>query len=1100
MNGPESKTVFERSLAGIRRRWRLRRVLEGTALALAAVLLGGLAAIAIMDGALFDAGVVSAARGGFYLLAGVALLLLIAPPALRRAPDAAMARYVESRAPELDALMLSAVEARAALEAEAAPDGASPALARRLIGRAASGASPVVSGLERTRTRRAAAAAAGVLALGAALVILGPDGWRHGAWLLVHAAQDPAAAANPYAIRVAPGDVSILSGDDVHIAATPDGFRPDGLVLVSRREGEEAWTRTPLAPSPDSPVFETYLFDVTASMEYRVEHPVLSSPGHRIEVIPRPVAERIDLLYEFPEYTGRAPELISGGGDIAAVRGTRVEVRVTPSAPTQGGRLVLDGERSLPLRAGEDGDLRARIEVTDNGRYRVELEAGGYGMAPASPEHAIVAYVDTRPTVELLSPGRDARVTSIEEIAVEARAQDDVAVRDLELVLSVNGGPDEIVRLGEDSGPRATVAGRHELFLEERDLAPGDLIAYYVRARDAAGDPERQVSSDIYFMDVRPFEMSFRRAGGGGGGGRGRAGAQADATLSAQQRSLVVALFKLLRDRSGMDDAVFAERVETLGTAQTRIRDRVDAIVRRLGARSIIARNPGYRRMAEELPKASKSMLEVEAMLAVSDVENALPAARQALLHLQRADSAFREAQVAQGRQSGGGGGSAENDLANLFRLEMDRFRSPYEDVRRGDWTPPEQQLDEALRKLRELAERQQRALEQAGLRGQGTDGERQRALAEELEKLVRELERLTRRRSSESLRDSVNELERAARAMRRSADGADASAGAEALERLREARRLLDAEGPGRLARETQEALRRAEGMAEEQAGIERDLARTPGETDGETGDARQLAERKQALAGEVEAMESRLDRLAERAGRERQADAADALERAAGALREDQIAQRIRRSGERIAREGTGGRPEEEAAISRSLRGLRDRIASAARRIGASELEGARLSRLHDELRGTMRGLERDQERLADRARRRPALPGGGSRADVDRADLADARRALEQRVGGIGGLAEALARAPGLAGDLETLLAAIQAARRESDADAAALAQRHAELLAALQSIERELRARLDADPPAAWGSARTEPPPGQREIVDTYYRNLSERTSP
>lgn len=1087
----DSKTLLERTLAGIRRRWRWRRVLEGTALALAAVLLSAGAAIAVMDAALFDPAVVSAARTGFYVLAGAALVLLVLPPALRRAPDAAVARYLESKAPDLDALVLSAVEARAALEADAAPADTSPALARRLMGRAAERTSPVVSALERIRTRRAAAAAVGIVALGAVLVMLGPNGWRHGAWLLVHAGQDPATVASPYAIRVAPGDVSILSGDDVRIAATPDGFRPEALVLVTRREGETAWTRTPLSPSSEGGVFETYLFDVSASMQYRVEHPVLSSAEHRIEVIPRPVARRIDLLYEFPDYTGRAPELVSGGGDIAAVRGTEVEVRVTPSAPNAGGRLVLDGERSVPLRASEEGDLRARIAITEDGRYRVELEAGGYGMAPASPEHAIVAYVDTLPRVELVSPGRDARVTSIEEIAVEARAQDDVAVRALELVMSVNGGPDEVLRLGDGSGPRPTVEGAHELFLEERDLAPGDLIAYYVRARDAAGDPERQVSSDIYFMDVRPFEMSYRRASGGGGGGGGRAGAQNEATLSAQQRSLVVALFKLLRDRSGMDEAVFAERVETLGTAQTRIRDRVDAIVRRLGARSIIERNPGYRRMAEELPEASKSMLEVEALLAVSDVEQALPAARQALLHLQRADSAFREAQVAQGRQQGGGGGAAESDLANLFRLEMDRFRSPYEDVQRGDWTPPEQQLDDALRKLRELAERQQRELERAGLRGQGADGDRQRALAEELEKLVRELERLTRRQASESLRASMNALEQAARAMRRSAGGADASAGAEALERLREARRLLDSEGPGRLARDTREALRRADAMAEEQAGIERETAESPRAEGG----ARELAERKRALAGEVEAMESQLDRLAERAGRERRAQAARALEGAAGALREDEVAERIRRSGERIAREGSAGRQDEEAAITRSLRGLRDRIASAAQRLG--EGDDARLSRIHDELRGTMRGLERDQERLADRARRGPALSGGGSRADLEVADLVDLRRALERQAAGIGGLAEALAREPGVKGDLEDLVEALHAARSAEDANAEALAQRHAELLAALQRIERELRERLGEDPSAAWGSARSEPPPAQRDMVDTYYRNLSER---
>ncbi len=1091
------KAALDGVLARARRRWRLRRGLEGAAFALAAMLLAAVAAVALMDAWLFEAEVVSKARIAFYLIAGAALILLLRRAAAG-APDEVMALYVETHVPHLDALMLSAVEARALLSGDSRGD-ASPALAQRLVDRAARECetSPTVAGLENLRTRRASIAVALIVAACVALLMLGPDAWRHGASLLLRSPENPA-ASNPYTIHVAPGNATILSGEDLRISATPNGFEPDSLTLVYRSEANAQWTRLPLDRSADNGEFETFLFDVASPVEYQVEHEALRSLSYRIDVVSRPLAERIDLLYEFPNYTGRAPELVSNGGDIAAVRGTQVEVRVTPSQATPRGRLVLDGERYIDLRAEENGELRATIDVREDGRYRVELEAENYGMTPASPEHAIVAFMDTLPKVTLLSPGRDVRVTSIEEIAVDVRAEDDVAVRELEIVLSVNGGPDEIVNLIDAAGPQPSVNGRLEMFLEDRALAPGDLIAYHVRARDAAGDPARQFTSDIYFMDVRPFEMSYRPSGGGAGAGGGRAGAQQEETLSAQQRTLVIAMFKLLRDRASMDDEVFAERVATLNAAQSRIRNRVQAIVRRIGARSIVDLNPGYRRMAEELPQAAKSMLEVEALLQLNDLPGALPAARFALLHLQRADSAFREVQVAQARQ--GGSGSASNDLENLFRLEMDRFRNQYEDIRRGDWRPNEQQLDETMRKLRELAERQQRELERAQLRAQrgGAGSDSQRALAEEVERLMRELERLTRRKSSEELRASLSALENAARAMRRSASDGDAAAGAEALDRLREARRLLDAEGPAQLARDTEEAMRRSEEMAEKQSGIENDVARGSRQSEPDPGETDNLVERKQTLAQDVREMESRLDRLTERAGRQQQPGAARALKEAADALREEKIAERIRRSAEEIARRPAAGSPQEEDDITRALRVLRARIGSASRQIG--EPQGTRLSRMLDELRGTMRGLERDQERLADRSRRGPILPGRGSRADLDPADLADLRRALEQRAGGIGGLAEALAAEPDLAGDLQALLSALEGARRAEDVNAQALAQRQAELLAALQNIERELRARLEESSPTAPAVARSEPPPSHREIVESYYRNLSEKSSP
>jgi hypothetical protein len=175
-----------------------------------------------------------------------------------------------------------------------------------------------------------------------------------------------------------------------------------------------------------------------------------------------------------------------------------------------------------------------------------------------------------------------------------------------------------------------------------------------------------------------------------------------------------------------------------------------------------------------------------------------------------------------------------------------------------------------------------------------------------------------------------------------------------------------------------------------------------------------------------------------------------------------------------------------------------LRSRIASASGKIG--EPEDARISRIVDRLRGNMRGLERDQERIADRARRRPALSTGDSRADGSAADLADTRRALEQRAGAIGGLAEVLAREPELAGDLDALLAALDGARQQDDANAGILAERHAALLAAMKNIERELRSRQGETPPTASASARAEPPPSQRAVVEAYYRNLSEKAAP
>jgi len=56
----------------------------------------------------------------------------------------------------------------------------------------------------------------------------------------------------------------------------------------------------------------------------------------------------------------------------------------------------------------------------------------------------------------------------------------------------------------------------------------------------------QRASTDIFFMQVRPYENDYRqRQGGGGGGGGG--GAQPDdaGQLSQKQRDIIAATFKL---------------------------------------------------------------------------------------------------------------------------------------------------------------------------------------------------------------------------------------------------------------------------------------------------------------------------------------------------------------------------------------------------------------------------------------------------------------------------------------------------------------------------------------------------------------------------
>ena len=88
----------------------------------------------------------------------------------------------------------------------------------------------------------------------------------------------------------------------------------------------------------------------------------------------------------FPAYTGLQPRTVDPGGDIAAIKGTEVRLKITPTMATPGGRVLLNENESAPLTKEADGTLTGNFTVNAQGFYKIELEGphGGEGERVAA--------------------------------------------------------------------------------------------------------------------------------------------------------------------------------------------------------------------------------------------------------------------------------------------------------------------------------------------------------------------------------------------------------------------------------------------------------------------------------------------------------------------------------------------------------------------------------------------------------------------------------------------------------------------------------------------------------------------------------------------
>jgi len=978
-------------LAQVRARWQRQAVLRAWtlgAITAGAMLLVGVLAVWLVASEGIPLVVVVAA---VLTVAFAALLLALLP--LRQHPsDRQIARFIEEQAGGLDEVLVTAVD----------KSGDTAPVADLLIGdaiRAARGVR-VDEVVSHAAMRRAAIGAlAGSLAFAASMWFFAPAAGRAvdvaGSYLFPHR----------YAIDVRPGTIKVREGAPVTVVARIPGIA-GGLVpmLTVGRGGDARSARMAQGAAPDE--FTITLNNITVSFPYLVTAGSAASPEYRVDVI-RPVKiERIDVRYDYPSGVGLESHTEQDGGDIFAPAGTTVQLTINTDKPVANGQLRL-GDGQLVDLQGHNQVFTADLTVAKDGSYRIALNDVDGLKNDGDTEYFIRMLNDRPPDVRILRPAGDKQVSPLEEVVIEARADDDYGVRSLELVIKANTGQEKVIPIG--GGTEAVAAGRHTVFLEDLKVQPGDVVTYHARATDVGrGRRSTESRSDIFFLEVKPYEEEFVAAESSAGGMAGEQTGLED--LIAQQKDIMAATWKLdARARRGGPNARSPQDIRAIGQAQVALKEKTDEVAqqmtaqmaqqrRRLGARVGLTR-PGD----EPLPRAVEAMGRAARELERLSVAAALPHEEQALAELLKAAAEIRRRQVQLQQARGGGGNGNRNqpDLSTLFDQHLRKQQQTNYETQSTTQENNEQKQAEAdpLAGIRELARRQE-----ALSRQQRDLAKNQQQLSPE--DVKRQLERLTR--EQEELRQQAEELAKQMQSRSSSGQGSERSTGGSASsapsaaesEQLREISNEMRGAAGDLRNQNPQQASARGAKAGEQLRGLEQRMQGTrPEERRRAMGDlqleARQIADAerrlgnetsrtaagpagedaRRKLAAEQERLADRTERLgasvkelaksgeaAERqamseAGREidqqqlanRMREAAQAMRQGGGAEQKAATADELARAVDQVAERlgaATGGRDGETARLSDQLsrtQELRDRLERLQRSMGELEKQGA-------------------------------------------------------------------------------------------------------------------------------------------------------------
>ncbi len=349
------------------------------------------------------------------------------------------------------------------------------------------------------------AAVIGVVVVGLMLL----SGFRFGSLflraLMPGANLDRVSATQIVLIEPNPGNQTVPQGDAVRLVIELKGqfARTAKLETEATVEGRHVAEMIPLGEHR----FATTVQVGRENVRYRVQAGDALTRRYELTAVARPHEVAFEKIYQFPGYSKLPSKtVVEEGGGLAALEGSEVELKITPSQRVKSGELRIDSGKAtsvIPLLALPDGRLSAKVPLTASGSYRVHLIAAGTGFANKfSPEYEMRADPDLVPSAGIEQPENDMVTPADELVKLVGHARDDLGLARIVQVVKVNEGewkervlydagngvaPAAAVMRGGSDAVALLVPLQRDWDLTEEGVKAGDLITTKLRATDIKG-------------------------------------------------------------------------------------------------------------------------------------------------------------------------------------------------------------------------------------------------------------------------------------------------------------------------------------------------------------------------------------------------------------------------------------------------------------------------------------------------------------------------------------------------------------------------------------------------------------------------------------
>ena len=643
-------------------------------------------------------------------------------------------------------------------------------------------------------------------------------------------------------LAVEPGNARILRGKSLPIHVTVTGKSAEKVVLtygdigaqqlstseVEKNQKQSKTIINMLRNPDDKRGFAYEIFNIDADMEYAVVANEATSERYTVEVFEMPKVTEISVAYTYPDYTGLKSVVQTGTGDIRAVVGTQAEIRLTTNKAIQTASIAISQETvshqqsdltvepysaDSQMVISNGNTLTTTIDVVEDGSYAIQLLCIDGFNNEIPIEYTIKAIPDAVPEVVIKEPGRDVKVTKLDEVEIIAEATDDYGVAELKLMYRI--GSDElqefvmessvstpIVGSGSGADAQHIAEGAYTFYLEEFDVEPGDIISYYAHAIDnntPTGPGE--ASSEIYFIEIRPFNEDFHEGESEGEPGEAEPNPLLD--IISSQKEIIRETSKHSRTKPAAVTETYQAAVRKTGERQTELKEKTQRVVDEFSA-AMQGESAVTPEILMNLEDAIDRMDEASDNLNAIRPDEAIPPEQEALELLIKVSLEIPK-MLMQMRNS-------NPQLAENLELEMEELQNELENQQNELDAEMQEQTQEMLDQARQMLGEQRQLSQQSqqlGREDQPSPSEMQQnsqqqgQLAQQAQQMAQQLDAMQQNgqgtqgqrlnQAGQAMQQAGEQMEQAAQGMQQEEPQLSAAKGEKAEERLQEAVEQLE-------------------------------------------------------------------------------------------------------------------------------------------------------------------------------------------------------------------------------------------------------------------------------------------------------------------